>query len=229
MSNKTQNQGNELENVGEILSKSEKFIEKNQKRILIGVGIIVLIVVGFLGIRHGYIIPKEKEAAKEIFRGEQYFANGEWDKALFGDSVQYKGFEKIIDQYGITKTGKLAKAYAGICYYHKGQPEKALEYLKKFSPDDKMLNPAIVGLIGDCYVDLGKTNEGVDYFLKAAKKADNNLLSPIYLKKAGLSYESLKEYKKAFEVYTSIKEKYPKSMEASDIDKYIDRAQFLQK
>ena len=50
------------------------------------------------------------------------------------------------------------------------------------------------------------------------------MVSPIYLKKAGLAYENLKEYGKAVEAYKSIKEKYYNSMEASDIDKYITRA-----
>lgn len=229
MSNKTQNQGSELENVGEILSKSEQFIENNQKKILIAVGVIVLLVVAFLGIRHGYFIPREKEAEKTIYKGEEYFKNGEWDKALNGDSLEYIGFEDIIDQYGSTKTGKLAQAYAGICYYKKGQPEKALEYLKKFNPGDKMLNPILTGLIGDCYVDMGKTKESIDYFLTAAKKADNKLISPIYLKKAGIAYDELKEYNKSIEVYTSIKDKYPTSMQAGDIEKYIDRAKLMSK
>ena len=58
----------------------------------------------------------------------------------------------------------------------------------------------------------------------AAKAADNEVVSPVYLKKAGLAYENLKEYDKAVQAYKSIKEKYYNSMEASDIDKYITRA-----
>ena len=36
--------------------------------------------------------------------------------------------------------------------------------------------------------------------------------------------KSLKEYQKAVDAYTTIKNKYYTSMEASDIDKYITRA-----
>lgn len=231
MSNKAKNTApqkaeNELEsNMGEIFSRSEQFIENNKKGIFIAVVAIVLVVVGILGTRHFYLIPKEKEAQIAIFRGENYFQNNEWDKALFGDSLQYIGFEKIIDQYGITQTATLAKAYAGICYYHKGDYEKAISFLKKFSAGDEVVDPAVTGLIGDCYVDMDKAKDGLDFFLKAAKKADDPMLSPVYLKKAGRVYESLNDYKKAVEVYTSIKDKYPSSVEAQDIDKFIDRAQ----
>lgn len=217
------------QNVGEIFSRSEKFIEKYQKQIIIGVSAIIILVVAILGIRHGYLIPKEREAESEMFRGEDYFAQSQYKLALEGDSVGFIGFEAIIDQYGFTKSANLAKAYAGVCYYKLGDLDNALKYLKDFNASDMMISPAIVGLIGDCYVDQGKVEDGIGYFTKAASKADNELLSPIFLKKAGLAYESLKNYKKAMEAYTQIKEKYPNSLEGSVIEKYIDRVESLMK
>ena len=74
---------------------------------------------------------------------------------------------------------------------------------------------------------MGKTEEGISYFEKAASEASNEVVSPVYLKKAGIAYESLKKYDDAIKAYTSIKEKYFNSMEAADIDKYITRATFL--
>ena len=219
----------DLSNVGEILSKSEQFIDKYQKQIIFGISAIVIIVVTVLAVKHLYLAPKEREAEAAIYKGEQYFANSQWDLALYGDSVEFDGFEYIIDNFSFTKTANLANAYAGICYYRKGEFEKALDHLKKFSVNDKMISPTVTGLTGDCYVDMGKIKEGAGYFMKAASKANDNLISPIYLKKAGIAYENLKNYPKAIEVYTSIKDKYPNSQEAGDIQKYIDRAELLSK
>ena len=137
--------------------------------------------------------------------------------------------EAIIDQYGNTKPGNLAKAYAGICYAKLGQYDQALENLKSFDASDDMISPAIIGLIGDCYVNMDNAKEGVTYFEKAANAADNEVISPIYLKKAGIAYESMQQYNDAVKVYTQIKEKYFNSMEAADIDKYIARATALAK
>ena len=61
-------------------------------------------------------------------------------------------------------------------------------------------------------------------FEKAASQADNEVIRPVYLKKAGLAYESLNQPKDAVKAYTTIKEKYFNSLEAADIDKYIARA-----
>ncbi len=234
MATKAPNSSTE-QNVGEIFSRSEQFIEKYQKQIIIVVGAIILLVVAVLGIRHAYLIPKEREAESVMFKGEDLFAQSQFQLALKGDSASFIGFEAIIDQYGFTKSANLAKAYAGICYYKLGDTENALKYLKDFNSSDNMVAPAIIGLIGDCYVDLayadqakvdqGKVEQGIDYFNKAASKADNALLSPVFLKKAGLAYESLGNYKKAVDAYTQIKEKYSNSLEGSNVEKYIDRAQ----
>ncbi|MDR1937760.1 MAG: CDC27 family protein [Tannerellaceae bacterium] len=218
----------ELE-VGEIVSRSEQFIEKYQKKIIYGVGIVALLVGAILGIRYGYLIPREKEAAASLFKGELYFGRDSFALALHGNGADYPGFESIVGDYGITKSGNLAKAYAGICYFKLGESEKAIDLLKSYSGKDKMISPVVTGLIGDCYVNQGKVKEGIAYFEKAARQANNEIISPTYLKKAGIAYESLLQYSDAVKAYTSIKEKYFNSEEASDIDKYITRASELAK
>jgi len=211
-------------NVNEIFSKSEKFIEVYKNHIFIGVGVVILIVMAILGIRQFYFLPKEKDAQASIYPGENYMANQKWDLALNGDGKDYTGFLGIIDDYGFTKTGGLAKAYAGMCYYHLNKSEEALEYLKKYKANDKIVGPIVTGMIGDCYINLNKVEDGIKYFIKAASEADSEYLSSIYLKKAGTAYESVFDYANAVKVYQKIKSKYPASQEASDIDKYIERA-----
>lgn len=214
----------ELQQVNEALSRSEQFIEKNQKNILIGLAAIVLLVAGILFFRHSYLVPKEKAAQEMIFIGEQYFAADSFKVALQGDGAEYIGFEGIIDDYGATKTAKLASAYAGLCYKNMGNYEKAIDYLSKSNADDIMVSPSLVGSIGDCYVELGKPEKAITYFEKAAD-TDNELLSPIYLMKAARVYESLEKYGKALKIYDRIKKDYPKSQEGLDVEKFIERAQ----
>jgi len=196
MATKGKSTHKELE-VEEIVSRSERFIENHSKKLIYGIVAVALIVGDVLGIRHGYLIPQEKKAATALFKGEQYFAKDSFALALNGNGADYEGFEAIIDQYGSTKSGNLAKAYAGISYFKMGETEKALDKLKSFSSKENMISPAIIGLIGDCYVNLGKTKEGISYFEKAANSANNEVVSPAYLMKAGIAYESLQQYKDA--------------------------------
>ena len=59
--------------------------------------------------------------------------------------------------------------------------------------------------------------------MEAAKKADNNTLSPSYLIQAGQIYEALGKDDDALGCYKQIKEKYQNSMQYAEADKYIER------
>jgi len=213
----------ELQQVNEALSRSEQFIEKNQKNLLIALAVIVVVVGGILFFRHGYLVPREKAAQEMIFVGEQYFAMDSFQLALNGDGAEYIGFEGIIDDYGMTKTAKLAAVYAGLCYKNTGNFEKAADYLGRSNADDIMVSPAIKGAIGDCYVEMGDLGKAVNYFEQAAE-VKNELLAPIYLMKAGRAYEALAKWNKALKTYEELKEHYPLSQEGMDVDRFIERA-----
>jgi len=106
-----------------------------------------------------------------------------------------------------------------------GNNEKALEHLKKFKGGDLLITPAVTGAIGDVYMNMGKTDEAITHFLKAAKEADDEMLSPIYYKKAGEAYLSNANYDKAIEIFTQIRENYYNSPEAQEADKFIQQAE----
>lgn len=223
MSKNNETKKDELQQVTEVLSRSEQFIEKNQKNLLIALAAVVVLVSGVLLFRHMYLIPNEKEAQTMIFRGEQYFAVDSFQLALNGDGGEYIGFEGIIDAYGMTKTAKLAAAYAGLSYMKMGEYQTAIDYLKKSNADDIMVSPALTGAVGDCLVELEKYADAVSYFEKAAE-AGNEVLSPLYLMKAARVYTQLNKHDEALKIYKRIKSEYPLSQEGMDVDKYIEKA-----
>lgn len=215
-----------LENIEEALTTSEQFLEKNQRSILIGLGILVLVVGVFLAYHYLYKVPRNEKAQIAIFKGERYFQNGQDSIALFGNGNDYVGFESIISDYKGTKTADIARAYAGISYNRMGNNEKALEHLNKFKGGDLLITPAVTGAVGDVYMNMGETDKAISQFLKAAKNANNDMLSPIYYKKAGIAYLSVNNYDKAVETFTKIKENYINSPEAQEADKFIEQANF---
>ena len=223
MAKKEEKKQDDLANVEHALTSTEAFIEKYQKQILIGVATVVLIVLAILSFRNFYLEPREIAAQNEMYKSQSAFATDSFKVALDGNRESI-GFKEIVSQYGITASGKLAAAYAGICYYKLGQYEDAVKYLSQFDGDDTYFTASVIGLTGDSYVELGETSKAISYFEKAAD-LENAIMSPVYLKKAGLVYESLNQPEKAEKEYTTIKEKYPKSPEASDIDKYLARVQ----
>ena len=211
-----------LSEVENALTRSEKFVEDNQKVLSIVVGVIVLIVAGYLSYTKLYIQPKEKEAQQEMFVAEQYFQKDSFNLAINGDGNAL-GFLDIIDDYGMTKVAKLANYYTGISYLHLGKFKDALTYLKKFDTDDILLAPITEGARGDAYLELGQTDKALTAY-KEAMKYKNDFTTPVYMMKAGELLEQQKHYQQAVAIYQQLKENYPSSNEGRSIDKYIARA-----
>ncbi len=213
-----------IESVEEVLSKSEQFIEDNQKIITTVVLVIIAIVGIYMGYKKYILEPKEESAQSQMFVAAQYFERDSFNLALNGD-INYPGFLAIIDDYSGTKAANLAKYYAGISYLRLGSFKEAIDYLKDFKSEDKMLKPIATGAIGDAYMELDNKEEAAKYYKKAADASENNFTAPIYLMKAGNTFEELGKYKEALEIYKKIKENYPSTVEGRVIDKYITRAE----
>jgi tetratricopeptide (TPR) repeat protein len=214
--------------VEEAFSKTERFIENNQKIILTIVGILIVLVLGFFGFRKYYLQPRETEAQGQMFMAEKYFEMDSLNKALSGDG-NYLGFLDIMDQYSMTKSANLAKYYTGICYLKLGQFEKAIEYLEKFNGKDKVIAPMAKGGIGDAYLELNQPDKAIKYYLIAADDWKNEFTSPIFLMKSAKVYEIQGNFAKALEYYKRVKKEYPRSFESQEIDKNIAYAEGMLK
>ena len=224
-----QKTNNEALNVEEALTQSEVFFLKNKKTIIGAVLAVILLVAGVILYKNYYVKPRELKAQEALFRGQEYFEADQYEYALNGDSINYKGFNYVINEFGGTDAANLAQAYSGICYFRLGKYEEAKKALDSFNGDDQMVAPAIQGALGNCYAELGQLDKAASQLLKAAKAADNKTLSPIFLIQAGKILVKQGKYSDAIDAYTTIKEKYFRSYQAMDIDKYIEQAKLLKK
>ncbi len=223
MSKETHHEHDGLESVENALSKTEQYIEDNRKSLTIIILAIAAVVGLYLGYQRFILAPKESEAQSEMFMAERYFEKDSFNLALNGNGA-FIGFLEIADEYGATKSANLAKYYIGISYLHLGQYEDAIDYLNQFDGNDRLVAAVALGAIGDAYVELENYSKAVSYYKKAADHNPNELTSAIYLKKAGLVYEELGEYKNALTAYETIKKDFPTSEEAMEIEKYIAAA-----
>ena len=206
---------------GEVINTAVEKIDKNKKTILYVVIGILIIVAAILAYINLYQKPHQKAGDEALYKAESYFARDSFQIALEGNGADVIGFKQVVEEYGNTKAGNLAEYYAGASLFHLGRYEEAIEYLKKFKSNDIMVAPVAKGLIGDALVELDKTEEAVKYFEEAAKLADNDVLSPIYLQKAGIAYIALGNKEKAKAAFETIKTKYAASAQSMEADKYI--------
>jgi len=213
-----------LEGIEQALTRSEQFIEDNQKLLtyfLAGLIVVLLVVIG--GNRY-YLKPLNERAAADMFYAERFFEIDSFNLALNGYGT-YPGFLNVMDDYGITKSAKIAKYYAGICYHQLGDHETAIELLNKFKTDDLLVGAAKFSTLGDAYVELGDLDKAAASYRTGIEKFENNFSSPIMLKKLGIVYEELGSLEDALEAYKAIELKYPETPEGREIKKYIGRVE----
>ena len=200
------------------------FVESHQNLLLAIFGGIIALVVLFFVLNQYVWGPREETAKNEIFKAQQMFARDSFQVALEGKEDEFMGFLDIIDEYGSTSTGNLACAYAGICYKNLGEYESAIKYLNKFSGDDELVSPSIVGSVGDCYWNMDDAAKAVGYYQKAADLADNDLLTPLYKKRAALAYISLGKKAEAVKLLEGFVSQYPNYSDMNEVLKFLEIA-----
>ena len=210
----------QAEAVVEAVSKTERFFQENGKRLaIISAVFVALCVVVFCWFKFAYQ-PKVAEAQGQMAIAEQNFRAGNYEVALNGDGNAL-GFVQVMDEYG-KKAGKAVYFYAGVCELQLGEWEQAIKYLEAYKGKDAILAARATACIGDAYVALEDYSKALGYFEKAAANADN-MFAAGYLLRAGIVAEKLGGNAKALSFYKKIKDQYPQSIEAYDVDKYIGR------
>jgi tetratricopeptide (TPR) repeat protein len=202
---------------------TENFFKKNQKALTYALVAAIVLIGGFFGYTELYQKPREAKAADAMFMAEKYFANDSSNFVLNGDG-QNKGVLYIIKEFSGTKAANLAKYYAGISYFRMNDFNKSINYLKDFSTDAKQIQAVAYGTLGDAYSSLNKVDEAVSHYKKAGEYfPEDEAISSEYLFRAAAFLELNNKTDEAIEIYTKIKNEYPKSEKGIMADKYINR------
>lgn len=217
------NRESQIEEV-EALTSTENFIDKYKNAIMIGGGAIVVVVLGIIGYQKLVAEPNEIASQEAYWPAFYEFEKDSMQLAANGNEM-FDGMLDVADEYSGTSGGNIANYTLAIGAMRAGNFEEAIEYLDECDFDDVMMGSLVLGLKGDCYVELDQNEDAVNYFEKAAAREQNDYTSPMYLKKAGLTYEALNQPEDALNAYLKIKNDWPESEEATDIDKYIARVE----
>jgi tetratricopeptide (TPR) repeat protein len=203
----------------ESLSKAEAFITKNSKKLLSAVAVVLVVVIGILSARS----CSEKKDAE----GQVAFTSVEKAVLMATDSLGYATalaeLESYIAEHGSHAAGAAAFE-AGVTAFQAKDYNKAIEFFSEYEGEDDIYNARALACIADCYVELGNYEKAYENYAAALAKADNEL-SAEYAFRAGLVAEKLGQNDKALAMYETIKNNYPASPRAGQIEKYISRVE----
>ncbi len=205
----------------EVLLNMQSWYEKNKKLIngfAVGVLLGIAAFIGWRMLSEG----KEEKAATQMSFAQRYFEMDSLGRALNGDG-QHPGFTRIISKYGGTKSGNLSHYYAGIIYLRTGDFKNAVKHLGDFNGKGTILERAAAGALGDAHMELGATKKGIEAYEEAISDKEDEIVTPTYLQRLGMAYEMNKQPEKAKEAYKRVRDEYPTSAPARDIDRYLAR------
>lgn len=217
--NPSEQPNNAIDNINDSLTGLGEKVQRNQKFIFVVTAIGALVVLGVLVYIFAFREPRVQQSNYEIGQADLELAMG-------NDSVALAKYMEVASKHGYD-AGNRAALQAAIMLYHNCKYQDALDYLKKFTSDEKIVGPAALSLEGDCYVNLDQLDNAVAAYKKAIDKSDKNpAYTPWFMLKLARVYREQANYKAELGVYEEIEKDYPNYGEKYNIDiqKYLERA-----
>jgi tetratricopeptide (TPR) repeat protein len=133
------------------------------------------------------------------------------------------GLKAIVDNYGGTEAGNLARFYLASAYYALGQYDEALKNFNDYSGSNALLSASALSGMGGCYEAKGENAKAASYYEKAFNTSTKSMNAPEYLNSAARCYGLSGEKEKAVTLFKRLKKDYPTSTYAREVDRYISQ------
>jgi tetratricopeptide (TPR) repeat protein len=200
--------------------KTAESIQSN-KTSIIGVAVAIVVITGSIIGYSFYSSSQEEQAQQLLSIAEGYYAEGDYQKALDGDSFELTyGFRAIATDFSGTYAGNLASYYSAISAYQLGNIEQAIGYIESFEVPEGILGVGAKNLHAKLYLANGDLESAAKTFETAARWDNNEATTPHNLLSAAELYAELGNTTKAADLVTEILTQFPSSSQEA-------RAEFL--
>ena len=208
-------------------TQGENFFEKNSKMVVVAIVVIFALAAAIFGYKKVIVEPRMNKAQEMLFEAQYQFESQNADFALaLNGNENIPGFAQVVEQYGNTPAGNLARMYAAACSLRLGEFDQAQSYINSFKNvkgvPGEIINAMAAGIKGDIAVEKGDNAAAAKLFEQAAKVSENDFTTPMYLRKAALAYKAMGDEAKAEELLKVINEQYPASYDAREAIKLVD-------
>ena len=208
-------------------TQGENFFEKNSKMVVVAIVVIFALAAAIFGYKKVIVEPRMTKAQEMLFEAQYQFESQNADFALaLNGNENTPGFAQVVEQYGNTPAGNLARMYAAACSLRLGEFAQAQSYINSFKNvkgvPGEIINAMAAGIKGDIAVENGDNAAAAKLFEQAAKVSENDFTTPMYLRKAALAYAAMGNDAKATELMKVINEQYPASYDAREAIKLVD-------
>lgn len=196
---------------------------QTNKKLLTNVGIALVVVIAggwfYLNNQH----QNNDKAALEFAKVFSYYDNGQYQLAVNGiPERNVRGLQAIVNDYGSTGFGNLARFYLANCYFNLGEYDKALAEFEDADVDTPLLEASRLAGIAACYEVKGNYPDAAKSFEKAGRYSVNDPNAPDNLANAARNYAKAGSKNQAIELYKLIKKEHASSAAAREAERYLD-------
>ncbi|MEN8192720.1 MAG: tetratricopeptide repeat protein [Bacteroidota bacterium] len=201
--------------------EAKSFYEGNQNIIYAVVGVIAVIIVAIV-LYTNKIESNNMLASIELNRVISNYDSGLYQQAVDGKpGTKDLGLVKIVDEYGGSEQGELARIYLANSYYFLGQYDQAMEAYDEYSgSNDLMIASALAGK-ANVYSAKAELESAAEFYSKAANVNKFNPSNAEYLLKAGINFLKINDLENAKVSFEKIKNEYQTSLAAREVDRYL--------
>jgi TolA-binding protein len=204
--------------------QARNWYDLNKKRVSTGIGVAVVIVIAVWFYINNMRTNNEK-AATDLAKVMTYVDNGQYQVAVDGiPEKNIPGLQGIVENYGSTKAGNMAKFYLATAYYGLQNYDKAIEHFDDYSGGNELFEISALSGLGACYEAKGNLAEAAEYYEKAALKNSDDPNAAENLINAARNFVRIGQKEHATELYKKVKTDYSTAPQAREIDRYIAEA-----
>ena len=201
--------------------KAYEYFEHNRSQILIAAGAIA-VVIALIFVYHSNQKNNNLIAGDQLARVMPLYDQAQYQLAIDGQpGTELTGLKSIVDEYGSTEQGEIAKIYLANSLYNTGKVDEALDVYESYSGDIPLHKATALAGVAACLISLNKNLEAAENYEKAAFVNKFNPLNADYLLKAGIQYKKAGKDNEAKEMFEMIKSDYTASNASREADKFL--------
>ncbi|MGA7162214.1 MAG: tetratricopeptide repeat protein [Bacteroidota bacterium] len=201
--------------------KTQAWYDENKKMVSTVSSVVIALAV-VLWFYSNNVRANGERATAELAKVFTFYDNGQYQIAINGiPERNISGLQSIVDNYGSTKAGNIAKFYLADSYYNSQNYDKALQYFNDYSGSNALIENSATAGAGACYEAKGDFKKAAECYEKAALKNSDDPNAADNLVNAARNFGKSGEKDRAVDLLKKVKKDYPTSTAARDADRYI--------
>ncbi|MBI5402545.1 MAG: tetratricopeptide repeat protein [Ignavibacteriae bacterium] len=200
--------------------KSTEYYEKNKNRVYT-IALSIAVAVALVFFYFNYKTRNNETAGIELSKVRMIYANGSFQQAINGDSLGIsKGLLYIVDNYGSSENGNIAKVMLANCYYYLRDFNNAEKYYKEYSGNNDIYKAASYAGLASVYEARNDFSNAAKYYIQASSTSKMVTNNDEYLFYAIKNFSLANDNETLKKTIKELKKDYPKSKYIGQISRY---------